>query len=85
MQAGVYQNGGDWDWFGARMVQVLVDLDPAAAYREIKPMVARVLQAGGFYEWWDLAGNPHGSPRFRGAAGALGWAIVLLLRWAEQH
>jgi hypothetical protein len=33
MQAGVYQNGGDWDWFGARMVQVLVDLERSHCFR----------------------------------------------------
>ena len=48
-----YQNGGDWDWFGARMVQVLIDNGMySQAYQAIQPMLVRVVKAGNFYEWW---------------------------------
>ena len=81
-----YQNGGDWTWFGGRMVQVLIDEgDIADAYREILPMIDRVVRVGGFYEWWTPDNQPRGSAGFRGSAGVLGHDIDLLEAWAAQH
>jgi Glycosyl hydrolase 36 superfamily, catalytic domain len=81
-----YQNGGDWTWFGGRMVQDLIEeSDIADAYREIKPMVDRVERVGGFYEWWTPDNQPRGSAGFRGSAGVLGHDIDLLEAWAEKH
>ncbi len=81
-----YQNGGDWTWFGGRMVQDLVEEGYAAdAYREIRPMIARVERVKGFYEWWTRDNQPRGSANFRGSAGVLGRAIELLEAWAEKH
>ena len=35
-----YQNGGDWCWFGGRMIQQLARYGLIAdAYQELKPMV----------------------------------------------
>jgi hypothetical protein len=86
MNPGSYQNAGDWDWFGARMVQALtLNRDPVDAYRELRPMVKRVLTAAGFHEWWDAAGQPHGSAGFRGAAGEVGLAIIQLQSWARNQ
>jgi glycogen debranching enzyme len=81
-----YQNGGDWCWFGGRMVQQLIRygfIDQA--YRELKPMVSRVLKHDGFYEWWTRDNQPRGSGEFRGSAGVLGRAIEMLLAWAEKQ
>ena len=81
-----YQNGGDWDWFGGRMVQQLVRYGMVEdAYREIGPMVARVARVGDFPEWWTRENEPRGSRRFRGAAGVLGLAIERLQAWARAH
>ena len=81
-----YQNGGDWDWFGARMIQVLIDHGMyGQAYQAIQPMLARVLKAGNFYEWWTPTGQPEGSASFRGAAGELGLAALQLSTWAKSH
>lgn len=81
-----YQNGGDWCWFGGRMIQQLIRHDLIhEAYRELKPMVTRVVQHGDFYEWWSLDNQPRGSPRFRGSAGVLGKAIKMLLAWADTN
>ena len=81
-----YQNGGDWTWFGGRMVQDLVrDGDIRDAYREIRPMVDRVQRVNGFYEWWTPENQPRGSANFRSSAGVLGQAIELLQAWAEKH
>jgi hypothetical protein len=81
-----YQNGGDWCWFGGRMIQQLIRLDMVEdAYRELRPMAARVLQHDGFYEWWTLDNQPRGSGVFRGSAGVLGLAIQQLRAWAAKH
>ncbi len=71
-----YQNGGDWTWFGARIIPVLVSnglLDDAV--KELKPFVERVLKNDGFFEWYTLDGAPRGSGVFKGSAGVLLEAI----------
>lgn len=81
-----YQNGGDWTWFGGRMIQQLVAYGfPADAYRDLQPMLERVIRAGGFYEWWTPDDRPRGSGDFRGSAGVLGKAIEMLQAWARAH
>ena len=82
-----YQNGGDWTWFGARMVQALVANGSARqGYTEIGPMVDRVLKNHGFYEWYDVkSGEPKGSGDFRGEAGVLYDSIQQLRAWAKNH
>lgn len=81
-----YQNGGDWCWFGGRMVQQLIEHGYIAeAYRELRPMVERVERTGGFHEWWTRDNQPRGSGDFRGSAGVLGRDIESLEAWAEQH
>ncbi|MFV0545629.1 MAG: GH36-type glycosyl hydrolase domain-containing protein [Bacteroides sp.] len=81
-----YQNGGDWTWFGARMIQTLVNHGfIAEAYDELQPMLARVIENNGFYEWYTPAGEPMGSGTFRGEAGVLYKAIALLKGWAKQE
>lgn len=81
-----YQNGGDWDWFGARMVQDLIANGMySQAYQTITPMLARVIKAGNFYEWWTPAGQPEGSSSYLVAAGELGLAALQLSAWARSH
>jgi hypothetical protein len=80
-----YQNGGDWTWFGGRMIQQLVQYGFIEdAYRDVKPMVQRVQSTGDFYEWWTRDDLPRGSAHFRGSAGVLGRAIEMLRGWAES-
>ena len=77
-----YQNGGDWTWFGARMIQQLVKYGFALeAYEQIQPMVERVKDNNGFYEWYTVDNKPRGSGTFRGEAGVLYTAIVMLENW----
>lgn len=86
MHPYVYQNGGDWTWFGGRMVQTLtVHGFVQEAYHELEPMIERVLANKGFYEWYDVrTGTPKGSGDFRGEAGVLYDAITLLKQWAAR-
>ncbi|MCA9264950.1 MAG: hypothetical protein KDA60_13915, partial [Planctomycetales bacterium] len=81
-----YQNGGDWTWFGARMVRQLARNGMVEeSFRELSPMLDRVLQHDGFYEWWTPNNQPHGSGSFRGSAGVLIEAITELRQWAQQE
>ena len=81
-----YQNGGDWTWFGGRMIQQLILNDYIdEAYQELLPMVERVIKNDGFFEWYTVTNEPKGSGTFRGSAGVLGRAIEMLLAWAEAN
>ena len=81
-----YQNCGDWTWWGGRTIQELVRHGfVEEAYREIQPMVERVRKNKGFYEWYTVANEPRGSGSFRGSAGTLGKAIIMLQKWAQDH
>lgn len=72
-----YQNGGDWTWFGGRMVQQLINNGfYEEAYEAISPMLDRVIKEKGFHEWWTPEGEPKGSGEFRGSAGVLWKAIT---------
>lgn len=74
-----YQNGGDWGWFGARMVTQLIRYNLIGdACDALKPMLARVLKNKGFYEWYTPNNTPKGSASFRGEAGVLWTAVVEL-------
>ena len=81
-----YQNGGDWTWFGGRMIQQLVKYGfEREAYEQILPMTARVVKNDGFYEWYTVNNEPKGSGTFRGSAGVLYIAIQMLDEWANKH
>ncbi len=74
-----YQNGGDWTWFGGRMIQQLIRYGfTEEAYEHIQPMVKRVMDNDGFYEWYTVDNKPKGSGTFRGSAGVLYKAILML-------
>jgi hypothetical protein len=80
-----YQNGGDWTWFGGRMiVQLIRNGFVAEAYEAVRPMLERVVKNDGFYEWYALDGTPSGSGSFRGEAGVLHQAIEAFHAWAEH-
>lgn len=83
MGAWSYQNGGDWCWFGGRLIRQLLRHGLVEeAYLELKPMVSRVIKHNGFFEWWSRDNQPRGSGLFRGSAGVLGQAIRDLHAWA---
>jgi len=81
-----YQNGGDWTWFGGRMIQQLIANGYIKeAYEEIRPMIDRVIKDKGFYEWYGKGNVPCGSGRFKGSAGVLSKAIDMLNEWANKN
>lgn len=81
-----YQNGGDWTWFGGRMIQELIKngfMDEA--YEQVQPMVKRVKDNIGFYERYSVNNEPRGSGTFRGEAGVLFSAIVMFEEWVDKQ
>ena len=81
-----YQNGGDWTWFGGRMIQQLIHYGfVEEAYELSRPMFQRVIDNDGFYEWYRMDGSPAGSAEFKGSAGVLGKSITLFREWAEKN
>ena len=80
-----YQNGGDWTWFGARMITALIQHGYVQeAYEDMQPMIRRVIQNDGFYEWYTVEGEPKGAGIFRGSAGVLMEAIDAFRDWAQE-
>lgn len=85
-QPYIYQNGGDWTWFGARMIQQLIKHGfIKEAYNELQPMLDRTIRDKGFYEWYSVDGKPNGSAAFKGSAGVLAKAIEDLKEWAKHN
>lgn len=81
-----YQNGGDWTWFGGRMIQQLIRNGLVMeAYEQLQPMIKRVKDNNGFYEWYTIDNKPRGSGTFRGEAGVLYKAIIMLEAWAGNR
>ncbi len=81
-----YQNGGDWDWFGGRMIQQLIRHGfVEEAYIHIQPMLRRAVDNQGFYEWYTVDNEPKGSGAFRGSAGVLYDAVVMLEKFAAAN
>jgi glycogen debranching enzyme len=79
-----YQNGGDWTWFGGRMIQQLIKNGfVEEAYEQMQPMVKRVKDNDGFYEWYTVDNKPKGSGTFRGSAGVLYDAILMFEEYGK--
>ena len=81
-----YQNGGDWPWFGARIIQQMMKYGQVdTAYKEFDPMLNFVMRDDAFYEWFKPDGTKMGSGDYRGTAGQMVLAIDLLTAWAAKH
>lgn len=82
----VYQNGGDWTWFGGRMIQQLIANGfVEEAYEQVQPMLKRVVKNNDFYEWYAMGGVPSGSANFKGAAGVLAKSIEMFNDWSKEN
>lgn len=73
-----YQNGGQWDWFGAPLAMAEFERGHAVKARlHLDQMVARILRAGpGIHEWYAQDGSPKGSGAYAASAAVLHTAIV---------
>jgi len=71
-----YQNGGQWDWFGARLVLAAFRRGESNLARRWLGELARKAQRnGGLYEWHTREGEGRGSRTYAGSAGALAAAV----------
>ncbi len=72
-----YQNGGEWDWIGGRLVTALYQ---AGFRREAEKYLLEIagynLAEMNIFEWSDRVGNGQGAFFYAGAAGVLGEAIL---------
>ncbi len=73
-----YQNGGQWDWFGAALVEAEFERGHAErARRHLDQIASRTLAAGrGIHEWYAVDGSPRGSAAYAASAAAIYNAIV---------
>jgi hypothetical protein len=72
-----YQNGGEWDWIGGRLIAVLYQAGfRKEADRYLEAIAAKNLSEMNIFEWSDKAGNGRGALFYAGAAGVLGEAIL---------
>jgi hypothetical protein len=72
-----YQNGGEWDWIGSRLVAALYQNGFRAKAEEyLKEIVVKNLNDGNIFEWSDKSGGRQGALFYAGAAGVLGEAIL---------
>ncbi len=73
-----YQNGGQWDWIGARVVKALFQNNrhnQAEAY--LVEIARKNLSRFMINEWEDRGGHPQGADFYVGAAGQIGEALIL--------
>lgn len=85
MQPYMYQNGGDWTWYGVRVLWAMIERGMVKdAYEEFSPMLDRVIANQGFNEWYSPDGTPRGSGTFRGEAGVMIETIDRLRAWAGR-
>ncbi|MBU4267426.1 MAG: hypothetical protein KJ808_01050 [Acidobacteria bacterium] len=72
-----YQNGGEWDWIGGRLVSALYQVGfRTKAEQYLKEIVAKNLDEMNIFEWSDKSGGGQGAMFYAGAAGVLGEAIL---------
>ncbi|MBK5257713.1 MAG: hypothetical protein JJE39_16945 [Vicinamibacteria bacterium] len=67
-----YQNGGEWDWFGAALVLAEFERGFSESARvHLDQIASRILAAGpGLHEWYGQDGSPKGSSAYAAAAAA---------------
>ena len=71
-----YQNGGQWDWFGGRLVLAMFENGFSAQAREkLIEIVQKDLRNGGLFEWDTKDGAGRGSDYYAGSAGSLARAL----------
>ena len=77
-EAFQYQNGGQWDWFGAPLVQAEFERGHTEMARiHLDQIMSRTLRAGpGIHEWYAQDGAPKGSGAYGAAAAVLHNAII---------
>ncbi|MBN1221939.1 MAG: hypothetical protein JXB23_01730 [Candidatus Aminicenantes bacterium] len=71
-----YQNGGQWDWFGARLITAMFARGfSLEAKKKLLEIGEKNIANSGFFEWDSKDGIGQGSSRFLGSAGSIGQAL----------
>jgi hypothetical protein len=71
-----YLNGGQWDWFSARLLQAEFERGyTSRAYRQLIEIARQAVENDGLYEWYSKDGKGNGSPNYGDNAGTLGTVI----------
>lgn len=69
----VYQNGGQWDWFGGRFLLAEFERGYSQrAFRDLIEIARKSANNHGLYEWHTRSGEGKGSANYAGSAGVLG-------------
>jgi hypothetical protein len=72
-----YQNGGQWDWFGGRLIYSMFENGYSAQARDkLIEIIEKNLNNRGFFEWDTREGTGRGSDLFCGSAGVMAQAVV---------
>lgn len=72
-----YQNGGQWDWFGGKLLLDMFRTGRAEeAADKLKEIARQCAADGGLFEWNTPDGAGRGSDRFAGGAGSLARALI---------
>ena len=72
-----YQNGGQWDWFGGRLIYSMFENGfSAQAQDKLMEVIEKNINNRGFFEWDTKEGTGRGSGLFCGSAGILAQAVV---------
>ncbi|MBM3284283.1 MAG: hypothetical protein FJY81_00240 [Candidatus Aminicenantes bacterium] len=71
-----YQNGGQWDWFGGRLVYAMFENGFSRLAKEkLAEILRKNMANGGLYEWDSRDGAGRGSDYYAGSAGSLAKAL----------
>lgn len=72
-----YQNGGQWDWFGGKLVLAMFESGFAREARtKLLEIARKAVGNAGFHEWDTRDGRGRGSDFYSGSAGSLARALV---------
>lgn len=71
-----YQNGGQWDWFGGRLVlQMFLHEFPDALLKS-REICRKAVENKGYFEWDSMDGKGNGSSHFAGSAAIVSRMII---------
>jgi len=71
-----YQNGGQWDWFGGRLILAMFENGfSREALGKLLEIIRKDVANEGFYEWDTREGSGRGSDYYGGSAGSLSRAL----------
>jgi hypothetical protein len=71
-----YQNGGQWDWFGGRLVYAMFENGASSeAKKKLQEIIRKDVANAGLFEWDTREGAGRGSADYGGSAGSLAKAL----------